>query len=112
MGDKRINFVDSGATLSRRCTMDEKTKLHDKYPTQTRDEEVSYKVYYYSSSMPKPGWIGTQTFDNLNDAKEYAEYRLKSERRVEKTIVMKFVQTTKSVCIMDTLKTKGEKSDE
>lgn len=92
--------------------MDKKLKRQDKYPRQTRDEEISYKVYYYSDVIPKPGWIGTHTFDNLDDAKEYAEYRMKAEMRVKKTIVMKCVTTTKRVCIMDTLKTKEEPKDE
>lgn len=92
--------------------MDKKLKRHDRCPRQTRDEEISYKVYYYSDVIPKPGWIDTQTFDDLDAAKEYAEYRMKAEPHIKKTVVMKFVQTTKSVCIIDTLKTKDEPKDE
>lgn len=92
--------------------MDKKFKRQDKYPRQTRDEEISYKVYYYSDVIPKPGWIGTQTFDSLDKAKEYAECRLRDEKRVKKTIVMKCMTITKRACVMDTLKTNEEPKDE
>lgn len=87
-------------------------KNTNEYPEQNMDEEVSYKVYYYSDSMFKPSWVGTQTFDDLDDAKEYAEYRMRTESRIKKTVVMKLIQTTQSVCIKDTLKTKDVENHE
>lgn len=88
--------------------MDKNLKRQDKYPRQTRDEEIYYKVYYYTSAFPIPNWIGAKTFDNLDEAKEYAEYRMREEPRIDKTVVMKLSQITEKSCITDTLKTQDE----
>lgn len=76
------------------------------YPQITSEEEIVYKVYYYTDKIPKPGWIGTQTFDDLEDAAEYADYRMRANPKIKKTAIVKVVQTTEYNCLVDTLRTR------